>query len=134
MYKFFAAAIAMTVSAASAGGRISDFQWKNRLLVASGASAELVDKINSAKAGMFDRDLKVFVLSGAGVERFPVGKDLSKEFVSRLNTNEDRPMVYLIGKDGKTTLNWPLDEFTIEKLFANIDAMPMRKREMREKR
>jgi hypothetical protein len=32
-------------------------------------------------------------------------------------------MVYLIGKDGTTTLSRPLGEFTIGKLFASIDAM-----------
>jgi hypothetical protein len=42
--------------------------------------------------------------------------------------------VLLLGKDGQTTVRWKAAEFTVEALFARIDAMPMRRAEMRERR
>ncbi len=36
--------------------------------------------------------------------------------------------------DPETTLKWPLEDFTFTKLFGSIDAMPMRQREMKERK
>ena len=121
-------ALSMVVSR----GSIADFQWKNRILVLSGADERIVKLLAEEKAGLEDRDLKVFILSGSGVESYPVDPGLEDEFETRLTPSKEKPMVYLIGKDGRTTLEWTLAGFTFEKLFASIDAMPMRKREMRE--
>lgn len=112
--------------------KISDFQWQSRLLVVSGATKETVEMLESDEAGFEERDLKVFILSGEGLPEYAARPSLAKELESRLSPAKDKPMVYLIGKDGKTTLRWSLEDFTIAKLFASIDAMPMRKSEMRE--
>lgn len=112
---------------------ISDFRWEKRLLVVSGASEALVEKLDSEEDGLFERDLQVFILSGKGKTEYPVKPKLADEFARRLSPDPEKPMVYLIGKDGRTTLEWPLDEFSFKKLYARIDAMPMRQREMREK-
>jgi len=124
--------IIFTSSMLSAQDKISDFQWKSRLLILSGATEESVELLGSAGTGLGERDLKVFILSGSGQRGYAASPALAKELETRLSPPEGEAMVYLIGKDGKTTIRWSLGEFTIGKLFASIDAMPMRKREIRE--
>lgn len=114
--------------------RISDFKGQWRLLIISGATKETVELLESGAAGLEERDLKVFILSGVGMPEYAAKPSLAKELETRLTPPKGEPMVYLIGKDGKTTLNWALGDFTMPKLFASIDAMPMRKREMRERK
>lgn len=130
--KYVAPVIAFTSSMLFAQDRISDFRWQSRLLIISGATEEAVELLDSGETGLGERDLKVFILSGEGLHEYAAKPSLAKELESRLSPPKGKAMVYLIGKDGKTTLSWPLAEFTIGKLFASIDAMPMRKREMRE--
>lgn len=132
MVRHLAPVFALLASAASAQDGISDFKWQSRLLIVSGATEETVKMLGTEKAGIGERDLKVFVLSGSGLPGYAAKPSLAMELESRLSPPKGKPMVYLIGKDGKTTLSWPLADFTIGKLFASIDAMPMRKREMRE--
>jgi len=115
-----------------ANGGISDFQWKYRLLVVSGADDSIVNLLATQKPGLDERDLKVFILSGAGEKSFPAKPELAEEFKARLTPPAGKSMVYLIGKDGRTILEWPLADFTFAKLYGSIDAMPMRQREMRE--
>lgn len=115
-----------------AHGGISDFQWKYRLLVISGADDSIVKLLETDKPDLEERDLKVFILSGAGEKSFPAEPELAEEFKARLTPPAGKPMVYLIGKDSRTILEWPLENFTFTKLYGSIDAMPMRQREMRE--
>jgi|AntRauTorckE6833_2_1112554.scaffolds.fasta_scaffold49565_1 hypothetical protein len=124
--------LAVSTSIMFANSAISDFQWKNRLLIVSGATAELVKEIATEQEGIRERDLRVFVLSGEGEKKYPVDPELAVEFKKRLSPKAEEPMVYLIGKDSRTILRWSLEEFSFEKLYSSIDAMPMRQREMRE--
>lgn len=110
---------------------IEDFQWEYRLLVISGADDSIVESLGKEEAGIEERDLKVFILSGSGMGEYAAKDSLAQELNKRLKPSDNKPMAYLIGKDGKTSLSWPLGEFTFAKLYASIDAMPMRKREMR---
>lgn len=126
--------LAVTTVHLFAETKISDFQWKNRLLVVSGASEELVKRFAERKAEFEERDLLVFLLSGKASEKQPVEPKLAAEFRKRLSPESGKPMVYLIGKDGRTTLRWSMEYFSFEKLFSSIDGMPMRQREMREQR
>lgn len=132
--KAILATIFFTCSMASANTEISDFQWKNRLLIISGTTDALVKQIDAEKAGLSERDLRVFILSGSGKSDYPLDAGLAAEFEKRLSPNLEKPKIYLIGKDGRTTLEWSLEEFTFQKLYASIDIMPMRQREMREKK
>ena len=128
------AAIFSAFSMVFADAGISDFQWKNRLLIFQKATKELVIKLDSEKAGLHDRDLRVFVLGGEGKADYPAEPKLAAEFVKRLSPHPENPKVYLIGKDGRTILEWTAENFSFKKLYASIDAMPMRQREMREDR
>ncbi len=124
--------IVFTSSMLLAQGKISDFQWEFRLLVISGADERILALLEKEEAEMEERDLKVFILSGAGEKEYAAKPELAEEFKTRLSAAAGKPTVYLIGKDGRTTLEWPLADFTFTKLYGSIDAMPMRKREMRE--
>jgi hypothetical protein len=124
--------IVFTSSILFAQGKISDFQWQYRLLVVSGADERLVELLEKEEAGLEERHVKVFIIGGAGEKGFAAKPELAAEFRQRLSPPAGKQVVYLIGKDGRTTLEWPLADFSIAKLYAGIDAMPMRKREMME--
>ena len=114
------------------------FQWKNRILVIySNESSNLLTSQKQyyvdGKTDYEERDLIVFVLtdetlnyidnSAASIDAIDV-----RNF---LNISEkDTFNVSLIGKDGGIKLQQNT-LLTNKKLFATIDAMPMRKREMR---
>ena len=80
--------------------------------------------------------MRVFVLNGEkeAKERFPVGDGLRGELVKKVSAEGGEKTVWLIGKDGNTVLQWSLEEFSFAKVFASIDGMPMRQREMRERK
>ncbi|GAB3339531.1 hypothetical protein GCM10027429_26070 [Marivirga atlantica] len=114
------------------------FQWKNRILViysneSSNSLTSQKQYYADGKTDYEERDLIVFVLtdktlnyidnSAASIDAIDV-----RNF---LNISEkDTFNVSLIGKDGGIKLQQNT-LLTNEKLFATIDAMPMRKREMR---
>jgi hypothetical protein len=124
--------IFFTSSMVFAQGNISDFQWKYRLLVIIGANEKMEKLLEKEEAGIEERDLKVFILNGSGKKEYAAKPELAAEFKARLSPPDGKAMVYLIGKDGRTTLKWPLADFTFAKLYGSIDTMPMRKREMLE--
>jgi len=117
-----------------AESKISDFRWKNRLLILSQGDDSWVEKLDAQRARLEERDLKVFILSGAGKTKFPAAPELAKALAERFAPDPEIPKIHLIGKDGRTVLDWRMEEFSFEKLYASIDRMPMRQREMREKR
>ncbi len=110
--------------------KIEDFQWKNRLLVFVEGDEELVVDLKRERAGLAERQLRVFILSGDGAGEFAADERLEAEFKERLAIDGEELGVYLIGKDSRTTLSWAVGDFTFEKLYESIDAMPMRRREM----
>ena len=130
--RFTLPVIFFAFSMVASQAKISDFQWKSRLLIISGADDKIVELLETEKAGIRERDLKVFILSGTGEASYAADPELAAEFKERLSPPVEKGMVYLIGKDGRTTLEWSLEDFTFKKLYGRIDAMPMRKREMRE--
>ncbi len=132
MMKSFILAVSLLSQTVLASDRISDFQWKNRLLIIPESTQSLNDQLARENTGLDERDLKVFILSGPGASKHPTGKELAAEFTKRLSPDPKEPKIFLIGKDGRTTLSWKSTEFSFKKLYASIDAMPMRQREMRE--
>ena len=114
------------------GEKLADFRWENRVLVVAGADEGFVKAAGKEKAGIEDRDMRVFVLNGEkeAKEKFPVGDGLRGELVKKVSAEGGEKTVWLIGKDGNTVLQWSLAEFSFAKVFASIDGMPMRQREM----
>lgn len=114
------------------------FQWKNRILVIySNESSNLLTSQKQyyadGKTDYEERDLTVFVLTDETlnyIDNSATSIDAT-DVRNFLNISEkDTFNVSLIGKDGGIKLQQNT-LLTNKKLFATIDAMPMRKREMR---
>jgi len=120
---------------------LSAHQWKNRIiliLVNDTTSPELqaqLTEFRTHSAGMKERKLVVYQIQP---NQFQRGLNTENQWINsnklhKKYKSDDNPFeVILIGLDGgiKLTQN---DILTCEKLFAIIDAMPMRRRELRRK-
>ena len=119
---------------------LSKYLWRHRLLLIFSPSAQtpafqqLASQLKQQRGGVADRDLIVFSIMSHGRSR--VGEDvLTRQAAENLRrrfqvTNKDFRVV-LIGKDGTVKLSEPA--VRLSEVFALIDSMPMRQREMREK-
>jgi hypothetical protein len=128
--KFPTLLLFLTITGVSAE-TLDDFRWKHRLLVVTGGPATMRAQLAREAAGLTGRDVKIFILDEP--EKAP-GKVLAGELQERLQLRDGVAEVLLLGKDGQTTVRWKAAEFTVEALFARIDAMPMRRAEMRVRR
>ena len=122
--------ISMLLATAVSAETLADFRWEKRLLVVTRSTPAIQKMLAAEKAGLAERDLEVFVLDGPGR---PPGAALAKQLREKLKPRKDVPEVLLLGKDGQTTLRWKAADFTPAALYASIDAMPMRQREMKER-
>jgi Domain of unknown function (DUF4174) len=105
---------------------LEDFRWKHRLLVVTGDKVVAREKLTAAEPGLKERDVRVFFL-----EAPDMNEALANQLRKRLKVRPGMAEILLLGKDGHTTLRWKTAEFSVESLFSKIDAMPMRKSEMR---
>lgn len=121
-------------------------QWEHRLLFVFAPSADDAGLQAQRKAlqghaeGVQDRDLRLItVVEGAPSRIYGVpdgeGRPLTAGSVQRLRLDfdvaPDAFRVILVGKDG-TEKRRDAEPVPVEALFAQIDAMPMRQREMRD--
>ena len=116
---------------------LKNLVWKNRIIIinepadADTARAILADQVTEID----DRDIIWFVIQGELAFTNYLGT-LSSDFVSNTRTKL-KPIsekIILIGKDGgvKSQHNDLDVSTTIGAIFSEIDAMPMRQREMQE--
>ncbi len=111
---------------------LKPLQWKARVLVVSAprrddSGLRAQDAIlKSDFDGQAERDLKVIRLVGADG---PAGVDV-QALRERLSLPPDRFEVVLVGKDGTTVLR-RRQPISLGDLFDRIDAMPMRRDEIR---
>jgi hypothetical protein len=109
---------------------LDGLRWNSRVILLfaldtnNSQLAQQKEMLDRQAAGIKDRDLKVFEITG----RSPSGEQLRDRF----HVKADSFAVVLIGKDGSTKLKHsePTDPNEIFKL---IDSMPMRKDEMRQR-
>lgn len=112
---------------------LSSLQWQNRVIVVNEvAEAEQAASLfENQAAGVQDRDLIWLMFDGTRTLTNypgPLAPDLK---AITLETYQIKPgQVILIGKDGGVKSR--LDQVDLDALFADIDAMPMRRNEMRE--
>jgi hypothetical protein len=116
---------------------LQEYQWENRILVVfseKDGKSILEDQqqlFAAHQAGMDDRDLIVFTITGSS-GKGPGGNLQDSEIVYLKEKYEPaKPYsIILIGKDGGEKLRSD-DVLSIKKLFNTIDAMPMRQSEMK---
>ncbi|UCE82998.1 MAG: DUF4174 domain-containing protein [Deltaproteobacteria bacterium] len=120
---------------------LSEYQWKNRLLLLFTPSLDeprylkLKEDISSQEEEVKDRDLLVFHILESGetkLENSPLPESSGDYLREKFSITPGAFTVLLIGKDGGVKLR---SEGGVElaEIFALIDTMPMRQREMREK-
>jgi Domain of unknown function (DUF4174) len=120
--------IAMTDG--SEASPLDEFHWKSRVLVvvapAGDAAAEAQRRIYESSAkGMSERSIVL-------IEALDDG-ERSRQIRSHLSADGRRLQVFLVGKDGQTAISSD-KPLSADYLFARVDAMPMRRDEMRRAR
>jgi len=126
----------------SQGGGLMDlnvYRWKNRLLIVFSPYQEDSDyqafmkEVQNERNGLIDRDILVFEIFEKGQSRSgnsPLKKDLADFLRERFSVKQGSFLVILVGKDGEEKIRW--QKVNLTEIFAVIDGMPMRQREMRE--
>jgi len=119
---------------------LSAHQWKNRIilvLVNDAAPAELQTQLTEFRThseGMKERKLVVYQVQANQFQRGLSPENewiVSNKLYQKYKSDDASFEVVLIGLDGGIKLTQS-DLLTCEKLFAIIDGMPMRRREMRD--
>jgi hypothetical protein len=109
---------------------LASLRWQHRILVVDGRIPGSVVRLRAAQPAIDERDIVWFVASPDGLlSNYPgeVGDALAQDLDERYFGRSDA-RVFLIGKDGG--LKSSERELDLQRLFARIDAMPMRRREM----
>ena len=121
---------------------LTQFQWKNRLLFLFTEDAndpffkDLQSQIMAQKAEVDDRDLIVFELPAKGPARMgakPLDQQQADSLRNHFGIPGDTFNLILVGKDGGIKLKRS-DQVDLTDVFGLIDSMPMRQREMRQKK
>jgi hypothetical protein len=110
---------------------LSSLRWESRVLlvVDSGTSRSDLATLESRKADVLERDLLWFVLKAERVQsNYPGALSPGLSAHLRERAREAGPVV-LLGKDGGVKLR--AGQLDLDAVFARIDSMPMRRREMR---
>jgi len=138
---FTTGVLALIMGSGASAQAMSAYLWKQRPLLVfashDGAADLMRQKaiVESARAGFAERDIVVVYVVGdavAAVGGAAPGQTASK-LRARYGVEPGRFRAVLVGKDGgaKLSASAPL---TAQRLFATIDAMPMRIDEMRRQR
>lgn len=117
------ASIAMAAQPAT----LDHHRWNHRLLVVPNPTPAIEAELEKHRAALEERDVVTIRLEP------DAPTTIAKQIATRFQLTAASKEILLIGKDGRTAVRWPIGEFTFEKLFARIDAMPMRQREMKER-
>ncbi len=119
---------------------LGELRWENRVLVVSAVSADdaalksQLDMVETSREEFIERDLLLVTLLD-DANSYAGSRRLTRDEVIRaraeLGVDEAEFAVYLIGKDGGVKLS-ASDVVPMDDVYALIDSMPMRRREMRE--
>ena len=121
---------------------MTEFQWKNRLLLIFAPDrkhpifANMHKSIASKQVDVVDRDLVVFEIFESGSSF--IGADMldttqADSLRKKFAAPPGKFTAILIGKDGGIKLRTEDKDTQLEEIFALIDSMPMRQSEMRRK-
>lgn len=107
---------------------LSGYRWKNRVLVVVAPSRQ--DDNLLAQRRIYEQNAKgmaerqIVLIEAAGED------DRSRGIRSQLGADDRAFRVVLVGKDGNTAVS-STKPFSAVELFGKVDAMPMRRDEMR---
>ncbi|MGL6260853.1 DUF4174 domain-containing protein [Vibrio sp. WXL210] len=132
---FLIAVISAQIGATSSLQQLSELQWQHRiLLIQSMPSADSdIAQLIANQSEIEERHILWFVLSERGMQTNyagPMSPQLDDE-IAAMFSDPTREVV-LIGKDGG--IKSRADTFNLAELFEQIDAMPMRQKEIRQQK
>ena len=134
----FSRAVAVLFSdSVEVNATLEDFQWSNRILLFSGmgGSERLLGKVLESlqEDALRERRLKVFVVGEKGVLEMSYNEDREKPAITKRQAMQvlGESDVVLLGLDGGVKGRYSLDVFSWDENASAIDAIPMRRAELR---
>ena len=119
---------------------LNGYRWKNRLLMVFSPSPDdpnyqsLNKEMQDQRDALRDRDILVFEIFAKGPSRLdnsPMPKDSVDFLRKKFSAGQGSFLAILIGKDGEEKIR--RQKVSLTEIFAVIDGMPMRQREMKER-
>ena len=111
-------------------GALASLRWQHRIIVVDAEIPDAIVRLQAAQPAIDVRDILWFVRDQGSLQTNypgPPTPGLAEELDQRFFSRSDAA-VFLIGKDGG--LKASAQQLDLPALFARIDAMPMRRREM----
>ena len=114
---------------------LGPYRWKNRILVVFNTGDEFKKSqkviLERDIPGLLDRDMILLGLGGVN-EPYKIDENIDLGEMSKAH-DLGESSIALFGKDGSVKARWDRT-VSISEVFGIIDSMPMRRREMRERR
>jgi len=114
---------------------INDFKWINRLLIIKNQNQKkLFTQMKTNEKKLFERDIIIIVIidENAYIENNILPYNFYKSLKNKLNKIDNIYKTILIGRDGKIKKTYKID-IDLNVIFSDIDKMPMRINEMKNK-
>ena len=114
---------------------INDFKWINRLLIIKNQNQKkLFTQMKANENKLFERDIITIVIidENAYIENNILPYNFYKSLKNKLNKIDNIYETILIGRDGKIKKTYKID-IDLNVIFSDIDKMPMRIKEMKNK-
>ena len=124
----------MATAEAGIVNSLADLKWEKRIVVIVNPEHRdrIIDTLDRSQPAIRDRHIAWFVVAGDAMDSnmTGLGSALLQSVRDRVGTTGDQQEVVLIGKDGGVKDR--SQRLDLERLFAMIDSMPMRRQEMRQ--
>ena len=111
---------------------ITDLKWKNRILVIrDNDKIDFSININAFIEEFNERDFIIVLAKNQNtfIQNKIMSVDFSNSIYKKIQNIDSNQYFILIGKDGQVKKSYT-SEIKIEKIFSDVDKMPMRKYEM----
>ncbi len=111
---------------------INDLKWNYRVLVVkNNEEIDLSNKINLFKKEFDERDFIIIYTDGQSsfLNNRTMSNYFTKSVLKKIKNFESSNYLFLIGKDGDLKNSYS-SEIQIERIFSDVDKMPMRKFEV----
>ena len=111
---------------------INDLKWNNRvLIIAYSHSIDFSKKINAMIEELDERNFIIVYIKNNNtlIDNCKMSKSFSESIFKKIKNINSKQFLILLGKDGHVKNTYP-EGTQIEKIFSDVDKMPMRKYEI----
>ena len=111
---------------------INDLKWNNRVLIIRYShSIDLSKKINAMIEELDERNFIIIYIKNNNtfIDNCKMSKSFSESIFKKIKNINSKQFLILLGKDGHVKNTYP-EGTQIEKIFSDVDKMPMRKYEI----